>query len=76
MRTVWMLWVRGDDLTWLEAAWDDDMTAENQPGWEDEVKRVRKLAHDGGYEMRIQEVRVPGVDDLFRIPQVTAREAR
>lgn len=69
---VWLIWVRGDDHTWLEAAWDDDSTAENHTGWTEEVARVRRLAHTEGYEMRVQAVNVPGVFDLFDIPEVTA----
>jgi hypothetical protein len=71
---VWMLWVQGDGATWLEAAWDDDMTADNGPGWDAEVERVRKLAYDNKYEMRVQEVEVPGVRALFDIPKATATE--
>jgi hypothetical protein len=71
--TVWMLWVQGDDHTWLEAAWDDESTAENHSGWQAEVDRVRKLAFDNGYEMRIQQVQVPGVFELFEIPTAEAK---
>lgn len=70
---VWLIWVRGDDTTWLEAAWDDDATAENRSGWDAEVDRVRKLAFDNKYTMRIQRVIVPGVYQLFDIPEVTAQ---
>lgn len=69
---VWLIWVQGDDATWLEAAWDDESTAGNPSGWQDEVNRVRKLAFENNYEMRIQEVTVPGVFDLFEIPRVEA----
>lgn len=70
--TVWMIWVQGDEATWLEAAWDDNSTAENSAGWKAEVERVRKLAYENDYEMRIQEVAVPGVYQLFNIPKVSA----
>lgn len=69
---VWMVWVQGDDATWLEAAWDDESTAGNHDGWQAEVDRCRKLAFENNYEMRIQEVRVPGVYELFEIPRVDA----
>jgi hypothetical protein len=73
---VWMLWVQGDGGTWLEAAWDDETTSENGPGWDAEVERVRKLAYDNKYEMRVQEVEVPGVYDMFEIPTATAQQRR
>jgi hypothetical protein len=69
---VWLIWVEGTDTTWLEAAWDDDQTVENLPGYKAEVARCRKLAYDNDYEMRIQAVEVPGVFDLFSIPTATA----
>lgn len=72
MITVWLIWVEGDGATWLEAAWDDDSTAENDSGWQAEVDRVRKLAYENKYEMRIQRVTVPGVFQMFEIPGVTA----
>jgi hypothetical protein len=67
-----MIWMQGDDSTWLEAAWDDESTAENNDGWQKEIERVRRLAFDNNYEMRIQKVEVPGVYGLFNIPEVTA----
>lgn len=67
---VWMVFVQGDDATWLEAAWDDEMTVENHSGWQAEVDRVRKLAFDNNYEIRTLEVEVPGVHDAFEIPKV------
>lgn len=69
---VWMLWVQGDDATWLEGAWDDEATAGNPDGWREEVDRVRKLAYENNYEMRVQEVTIPGVYDLFEIPKARA----
>lgn len=73
---VWLIWVQaGDDATWLEAAMDDQTTAENRQGWEEEVDRVRKLAYENDYEMRIQPVEVPGVFDLFEFKTVVARRS-
>ena len=69
---VWMLWVQGDDSTWLEAAWEDEMTAENRSGYDAEVDRVRKLCFDNDYELRIQPVLVPGVYEMFEMPVVAA----
>jgi hypothetical protein len=67
--TVWMIFVQEvDEATWLEAAWDDEMTALNYEGWQKEVDRVRRLAADNHYEMRILRVEVPGVFDAFDIP--------
>lgn len=75
MVKVWMLWVQGDDATWLEAAWEDEMTAENRSGYDAEVGRVRKMCFDNGYELRIQAVQVPGVYELFEMPVVQATQA-
>lgn len=69
---VWLIWMQIDETTWLEAAWDDDATADNRSGWEVEVDRCRKMAVDGKGEMRIQAVEVPGVFDLFTLPTVKA----
>jgi hypothetical protein len=69
---TWCIWMQGDETTWLEAAWTDEMTAENNPGWQEEVDRCRKLAYENKYEMRIQAVEIPGVYNLFEIPSVTA----
>jgi hypothetical protein len=73
--TVWMIWIQGDDATWLQAAWDDELIGENNAGWQEEVEKARKLAFDNNYEMRIQKVNIPGVFELFAIPSVTASEA-
>lgn len=62
---VWMIWVQGDDSTWLESAWDDESTAENPDGWQTEVDRVRKLAFNNDYELRVTEVTIPGVYEAF-----------
>lgn len=76
---TWMIWMASQEnhdlYRWLEAAWTDDQTSENPDGWRDEVDRCRKLAFENGYEMRIQEVNVPGVIELFEIPEVTAEPA-
>lgn len=69
---VWMIWIQGDDATWLEAAWDDEMTAENPAGWQEAVEKARKMAFEENYELRIQEVTVPGVYELFDIPKAQA----
>lgn len=68
--TVWQIWVRGDDHIWLEAAWDDDSTAENPEGWKKTVDRCRALSPT--YEVRVQKVSVPGVFDLFEVPAAEA----
>jgi hypothetical protein len=76
MMKVWLIWVQGDDATWLEAAWEDEMTAENRSGYDAELDRIEKMCHDNpGYAMRIQAVLVPGVLELFEIPTVEARPA-
>lgn len=76
MLTVWMIWIQGDDATWLEAAWEDDMTSGNREGWLAEVDKARKLAFDNNYEMRIQKVYVPGVLSLFDVPTADAEPVR
>lgn len=72
---VWMIWLQADDHTWLEAAWDNEATAENPTGWDAEVERVRKLAAEGLYDMRIQKVLVPKVYELFESAEVVATNA-
>jgi hypothetical protein len=72
---VWLIFVQGDDATWLEAAWDDESTAANPDGWQHEVNRVRKLAFDSNYEMRTIEADIPGVFDAFEIPKVKGSRA-
>ena len=67
-----MIWVQGDDHTWLQAAWDDEAMAGNPEGWRSVVDEARKMAFDANYELRIQAVEVPGVYDLFEIPTVKA----
>lgn len=72
---VWMIWLQGDDTTWLEAAWDDESTAENPTAWGEATGKAHHLAQENGYELRIQAVEVPGVYDLFEIPTVEAKPA-
>jgi len=69
LRTIW---VQADDTTWLEAAWEDEMTAENPRGWEAEIDRVRTLAHKNGYEMRMAVVEFNGgpIYDAFDAPVI------
>ena len=67
-----MIWSQDDDYTWLESAWDENSIENNGPGWDSEIDRVRKMAYENKYEMRIQEVEVPGVFDLFDRPPVKA----
>lgn len=70
---VWMIWIQGDEATWLEAAWDEEMIVSNHEGWIKEVERCRKLTYDNKYEMRTQAVVVPDIYDLFEIPEVKAK---
>lgn len=77
---IWLLWVRADEgrdsWTWLEAAMSDDSIAENGDAWDAEVKRVREMClGDRTLTYRLQAVSVPGVDDLFKIPEVEAHIA-
>lgn len=74
MTTVWMIWIQASDATWLEAAWDDEATLSNPKGWESEVERCRAMADNNRYLMRIQQVEVPGVFGLFKVPKVKATD--
>ena len=67
---VWLIFLQADDHTWLEAAWDDDATAENHSGWKDEVDRCKKIAHENNYEMRICSTVIAGVYELFDPPEL------
>ncbi len=67
-----MVWLQGNDATWLEVAWDDESTAASPDGWQEQVDKARKIAFENNYELRIQEVTVPGVYELFDIPKVRA----
>lgn len=64
--TVWMIWVQGDDHTWLEAAWDEDSRSANNDGWIADLDRVRKLCAEERYEYRVQQVNVRHVFKLFQ----------
>jgi hypothetical protein len=71
---VWLIFLQDEvGAIWLEAAWDDDSIAENRSGWEDEVDRVRQIMADNrGYSMRLMAAKIPGVFELFEIPEVNA----
>lgn len=64
---LWIILIRSDDdFTWVQAAWDDDSTAENPEGWKSEVDAARKLVSENpGYDYRIAEAFVPGLYDVF-----------
>lgn len=70
---VWMVFVQADGHTWLEAAWDDESTAENPRGWEEAVEKAVSIATDNNGEWRVMEVTVPGVFEAFEVPEVTAQ---
>lgn len=69
---IWLIFIQTDDTTWLEAAWDDNSTAENYKGWEEEVARCTKLATDNKYEMRIVSTTLDGVYDAFEVPDLSS----
>ena len=70
---VWLIWIQGEDCPpWLEAAWDDTSTADNIQGWRETVEQCREIARQAKGEIRVQEVRVPAVNEMFEVPQVTA----
>lgn len=73
---LWLILIQENDHTWLEAAWDDDSTAENPEGWKAEVDRCKKLAEENGYEIRICWTQVDGVFDLFDTPKLVSDGAR
>lgn len=64
----------GMDHTWLEAAWDVESIEANLRGWEIELGRCREMAYQNRYEMRVQEVEVPGVYEMFEMPFASARD--
>lgn len=74
---LWLIFIQADEHTWLEAAWDDESTAENHAGWQEEVERCRALTEKNGYEMRVVSTDVAGVFELFDAPHLksTAAEA-
>jgi hypothetical protein len=70
---LWLIFVQTRDrqpTTWLEAAWDDESTAENNDGWQAEVKRVEKIAQENDYAMVVCSTDVPGVYELFDAPEL------
>ena len=69
---IWMIWVQGDDTTWLEGCWDDESTAQNPEGWQAYVDRCKKLAHDNNYEVRIASSEIKGVYGLFETSELEA----
>lgn len=76
---LWLIFVQGDDHTWLEAAWDDESTAENHDGWQEEVERIHQMCADNSdlkYEMRVCETVVADVYELFDTPKLRATRAK
>lgn len=71
---LWLIFLQTDGVTWLEAAMDNDSTAEGSR-WEEEVTRCRELAAEDGYEMRIVSTDVAGVFEQFDTPELKATEA-
>lgn len=70
---VWMIWIQSSDGdVWLSDAWDDDTTSENESGWHEAVEKAERDAKATGGTIRIQAVSVPGVIELFKIPEATA----
>lgn len=71
---VWLIFIQEErgETTWLEAAWDDESTAENPEGWQKEVDRCRELADRNDYEMRVASATIPGVHGLFETPELHA----
>lgn len=70
MIKVWLIWVQGDNTTWLESAW-----AQSDGEYEAEINRITAMCAKNGYTMRVQAVNIPGVHELFDIPTVTAEPA-
>lgn len=73
---LWLIFLQEmehEKHTWLEAAWDDETTAENEQGWREEVERCRKIAYEGKYEMRIVAAVVPGIYEAFDIAEIKAK---
>lgn len=63
---VWMIVIRADDgFTWLEDAWSDDSTTDNDVGWREAIEKARGTAKANGGEMRVVPVTVPGLYEVF-----------
>jgi len=56
---LWTIWIQAGEATWLEAAWDDESTAENRSGYEDAVSKAEQVARENKGEMRVIAIDVP-----------------
>lgn len=72
--TIYLIWIRGDESTWLEGSMTINQAAEMPAEWSDMITEAKRIAAENGGEMRIQSVVVPGVDDMFCIPLVHAKK--
>lgn len=72
---LWLIFIQADGHTWLEAAWDDESTAENHAGWQEEVERCHGMAAKENYEIRVVSTHVAGVFELFDAPHLKSNPA-
>jgi hypothetical protein len=73
---LWLIFIQGDETTWLQDAWDDQSIAESAGGWEDAVKSARATAKVNNAEIRIATTEVAGVYGLFESPNLQATTAQ
>lgn len=67
MTRVHMIWRRTPDYIELVDAWDEGSIEENPDGWQAAVRKAEVDYSD----VRVQVVRVPGVEKLFHVPEVS-----
>ena len=67
---LWTIWIQADEVTWLESAWDDAMTAENRSGYEEALANAEKTAESSDGLMRVVCIEVPdeAIFGAFEIP--------
>ena len=73
-RLVWLIWTSDSSGNiWLAEAWDDDSICQDEEGWIEARSKATREAADTGYgEVRVQQVWVPAVYELFETPVVEA----
>jgi hypothetical protein len=69
---LWLIFIQGDDTTWLEAAWDDQSISESPQEWADTVQGARITAKENSGEIRIATTEVTGIYELFDTPTLSA----
>jgi hypothetical protein len=65
-----LIFIQGDETTWLEAAWDEQSASESPDEWQETIKDARYTAQQNGGEFRVATVEVEGVYGLFEVPEL------